>query len=483
MKSEILRMEHVTLEERGEQVLDNINIYIVKGEIFGLLVSDYKGKEQLIQLLLNNIPISFGRIYFDEKLVNTYEHSNYSFNKVYFIGQRSGLVPDLTVADNIFVMRSSFKKHIISRNVLRQQTLRLFEKLEVLVDPDSPAVKLSALNRCIVEIVKAQIAGCRLIILCDLRNFLSRMELERFHEIVRLYQEEGYSFFYIGNHHEELFKICDRTALLSKGRICKVFGRDEMDDAHIQPYTISFDISSSKIKKPKKNSILCFRNIHTKHMKNVTFFVRQGECLLVLDLNNTVLCDIIEIMTKGRETYQGRVFFEDQVYNPQMSMKSLENGIAVISENPVTKDLFFNMTYLDNLIFLLDLKLKKSNISRKYIRSVIREFEPKVGSSIYASDIKGLDSAQLYNLVYYRILLYHPKTVFCINPFAWGDMLCRRHVLELIQELKNSGITVVILSVTISDALDVADRLLIIQEGEIVGEYTERDFERFQGQK
>ena len=122
MKEEILRIANVTRIIDGIAYLDNINFNIFKGEIMGLIPLDNHGKSQLIELILQNVSIHFGRIYFDDQLVNYYEHSSMTKNGVYLIDKETNLIQDLKVTDNICVLNHTFHHYIVDDKRLRKET-------------------------------------------------------------------------------------------------------------------------------------------------------------------------------------------------------------------------------------------------------------------------------------------------------------------------------------------------------------------------
>jgi len=128
---------------------------------------------------------------------------------------------------------------------------------------------------------------------------------------------------------------------------------------------------------------------------------------------------------------------------------------------------------------LLDKKQNAVRLNPKIIKSVIREYEPIVGTEIYETNIMNLKLQSLYDLIYYRIELCRPKIVFCLQPFAGADMYLRRHLIELINKLKKKGITVILLSVNIADSLVVADKLILLEKGRFSNEYLSSEFNVF----
>ncbi len=476
MRKEILRLNHVTLEENGERYLDNLDFYILQGEIMGLIISDAKGCSQLICLICHNIPISFGGVYYEGDRVNHYSHADYTDNRVYVIEERGRLIDSLTISDNLFVMRKGFKKYIINSRVLDHQVELLMAELGLSIDPKRRVSTLSAFERCVTELLKAILAGCRFIILDRISNFLSQMELKQFQDIIRKQAKRGTAFLYMGNHHQEVFQIADRAALFHQGIIWKVFEKEEMVETALQPYTISFDLSGSQVREPMEEAVLKLDGVHLNGKEPVGFSLRKGECLMILDTDNQTWEPLVEVLSGSRGIRDGRIYLGERVFAGEEPTDFFKEGVAVIPDDPAETFLFRDMSYMENLTFLLDRKVWFGNIKRSHLRSVRKEYMKKVGPCIDSGKIDRLSLRERYGLAYYRIHLLHPKVAVCVQPLAKGDMYLRRYVLDLIQELKNSGISVLILTSNLADNMDVSDRMIILQDGKVAAEYAKEEF-------
>jgi len=476
MREEIFRMENVTSKSFGVTFLENINMNIFKGEIMGLIPINRQGKSSLMQLICQNLPIDYGRIYFNNELVNFYEHSSFSMNRVYIIEQKSKLIQDLTVSDNIFVLKRGFKKYIINNKVLNMQVDRFLKEMEVQIDPDELIMNLNPFEQCIVELLKAIISGSNLIIFNDISNILSIVDLSKIHELLKYYSNKGNTFLYVGNHHEEVFKICNRVALMKDGSIIKVLDEKELTDDSIKPYSIDFEDAKPSVERYDGQGILRFENVFTSHLNNISFSVEKGECVVFFDTNNTIYSDLLQLMNGEQRPKYGSIIWNEKKFSKKAAKNALVNGIAVIMENATENMLFDNLSYVENLYFLVDKKLKSYNHKSKVLKSIMGEYENIVGEEIHANDITKLGLTSLYNLVYYRIHLYKPKLVFCVQPFSGADMYLRKHIADLIRELKRKGIAVIILAVNISDTLSIADRFLVIEHGFIVKDLPKEEF-------
>lgn len=476
MKEEIVRFQNVTMSVAGDTYLDNMNFYMLKGEIMGVVASKGKGRDEFIELLMKNTPIEYGRILISGKQVNSYLHSPGEQNKVYLLGKKSGLIQGLSVTDNIFVIRKGLKKIIINNQVLQTQCTLLAQELGLKISLEKPIDQFTPLERCEVEILKAYTMGCELIVLIDLSDFIGQRELDLFHERIKSLKKKGMSFLYVCNHHEEAFKIADRVSLYSNGRIKKVFERPDMNDEAIAPYITEFDVQRSIRKLVDINKKLEFQNVVSRKMKGLSFNVKQGECVTILDRDNIATEEIVSIITGEEPILSGEVFYNGESYRPAKEPDFLKKGIAIVPENPIKTYLFLDQSYMENLTFLLDKKLGKSLLPRAYIKSVRQEYKELSMGAIDEMDLSHLDVKQKYGLVYYRVLLYHPQLAILVQPVAHGDMICRKYILELVHRLKEAGITVLILAASISDHLYVSDRLVVIKNEKSIVEFSSDEF-------
>ena len=467
MKEEILRIENVIRKVNGITYLDNINFNVFKGEIMGLIPLDNHGKSQLIELILQNVPLHFGRVYFDDQLVNYYEHSSMSKNRVSLLEQDTNLIEDLKVTDNIGVLNQTFHDFIIHNRRLRQETAALLKQLGIVIEIEEYVSELSILEKAIIELIRAALNGAQLIILNELSNFLSIDELSYFQRLLVHYTKQGLSFLYIANHHEEAFKICQRVALFEKGRIIKVISAKDFSTAVLEPYMLTFAHPPTVSEQNNHVGILKCQQLSTANLETLNFSVKKGECLTILDMDNRGIQDLAEIISGYAKPRSGKLIVDGRAIPFTQKRNLLPDGVAYIPENPVQKSLFFNLSYLENLTFLLDRKLDRRIIGKKVLNSIKEEYRNLAGVEIEAPDLWGLEMQSLYNLVYFRLLLYSPEVVFIMQPFSQADMYLRGRIIQLINMFKEKELAVVILAVSISDTLTVTDRLLILEDGKL----------------
>lgn len=480
MKHELLRMDHITLSQSGELFLDNLSFQMFAGEIMGLIAQNNKGCDQLVSLICNNQPIDFGTVWYDGQIVNSYFCSGRNANRVYVIEQKSHLVEGLSIADNLFVLRKGFRKYYINESVLSRQAASFLQENGIRIDMAKRVASLTPLERSLVELGKALLSGCRLVIVDNPGNFLSQHDLTEFQQMLKRIRDEGISILYIGNHHQEVFRIADRTSLFSGGRIVKIFEKGEMTDQNIEPYITDWNIREPELEPDpeSEDGILHFHRVCAGSLRKLRFVLHKGECLTLLDMDKRIAEDILRLLTGQTECREGWITLEHEPYTAQRASGYLDEGIAIIPQDCAESLLFRNKTYMENLTFLLDRKLGKSLIPGKIYRSIRREFGPLAGPAINAANITSLPLQEQIALVYYRMLLFSPRVLVCIQPLAKGDMYTRMKILKLLRGFLDRGTAVLIITANISDTLDISDRLLVVEDGTCTAVYEKQEFDR-----
>lgn len=464
MKQEILRFENVTRKEDGAIYLDNFNFYMTKGEIVGMLSVNDRGKKELLKLLSQNPPIESGHIYFDGILVNSWMNRDLSNNTVYVIDEQSSLIENLSIADNMFVMRPGFKKYVIKERILQVQAQRVMKTLSMDIDLNQRVARLTALERIMVEIAKAYLMGCGLLIVLYPEQIIGQAEFEQFHRLLRNMKEIGISTLYFGYHHKVMFQICDRIALFSRGRIKKLFEARDFNEEAIAPYIYYF--KEDRKARPEGTFAYGFelREIKGKNIGRLNLGIVPGECITLLDSEGKMGDELLAILTNQETEYTGRVLCDNRDIK-EAGKSCLDSKMIVLDDNPTCTFLFQEMSYLENLCFLLDRKLGKSVIKSSYIASVRNEYYKEAGEAIDVSDIRFLPLKEKYGLIYNKICLFHPKVLIIRRPFAYGDMNCRNYILKRIRQLKDAGVCILLITNYITDCLYITDQICILKSG------------------
>jgi ribose transport system ATP-binding protein len=489
MKEEVLRLEHVTTDDFEMTNLDNLSMHIFKGEIAGLLPIDEQGRKKLLEVLCSNAPLKYGRVYLEDELVNSYLKPAGKQNRVYVISGRSRLIGTFSIAENLFVLRSGFRQYVVNRKLLYREAKRLLEAAGLALDPGALADTLTDYERVVIELLKAVVQRARLIVVDEIGTILSSQEILRLRGLLARYIDQGFSFLYIGNHHEEVLPMCGRTMLMKGGRIVRIINGQEATDGEILQVAgsvrfpelylqIEGSCPREKAGEARESGGIPafeFHDVTTDYLDHLSFSVMPGECIVLLDRGIASDEEILNTVTDDQARWQGEIRCGGKLLQPGHA-HLLDESIGVIREHAHRTMIFPDLTFLDNLCILTDRKVKNPWMQSRVRKSIRREYVDVFGSCIDETDLRRVPKKELYTLVYYRYYMLHPKVLFCVQPFAGADIYLREHILDLIRKMQERGIAVVILTVGQTDSCFAADRLILLEHGKHIREFQKEEF-------
>lgn len=457
MRQEIFRMERVTYMEQGVKKLENFNLQIYAGEIMGLIPVNAHGKNAVMKLLQNNLPLYDGYIYYSGEQVNSWRGAYKKNNRVSIIQAQNRLVRGMTVADNIFVLRQGFRQYVLHMPVLKKQLMPFMKDIGMDISADVRIEKLSAFERVVVELLRAVVAGYHLIVLDEISTVVGREEMEKLYRIMRHYTEQGFSFLFISTHFEEILHICGRAGFLCNGRLQKVVQERDMSRKTLQECLEGYDRrvwGYPESRRPRKMGQEIFLEAELENVEKLrqfSFSVREGECLTLQAQNDQVLQDCVRFLTG-----EGSRMLMDG----KRLRVGMDKEIAVVSAEPTSTMIFQEMSYMDNLCMGLARRMPDVWSGRKIRASIRREYAQVLGEEVFDRPVEALSERQKYQLVYTRIALQKPRAAFLIQPFMGADMPHRRFIWEMLEQLLDKGIAIILLSVNPLDTWLVAQRTL-----------------------
>ena len=458
MRPEVFRMERVTYQEKGMEELADCNLHIFSGEILGLIPLNSHGLSSLLEVITNNLPLVFGFVFLREKLINSWRDPHPHHNPIGLIQSKSQLVEGLSLADNVFVLRSGFRAWYIQSKLLQAQLLPFFEKFGIVVPPEEHPESLTPFQRVVVELIRAMVAGYRLIILYDISAFLGEGELAQLHGILRQCVAEGFSFLYVSSQPEDLSRIADRISVFGNGRILKTVETGaELSDVLEKIAGIPCGAKDADLLEAGTPPVLQVKGLSLDSMENLSFHVYAGECLVLQDGNNRVTEELLKILTGDRVPEGGQLWLEEKICNPVGNRE-----FAIIQEQPSQTMVFPRLSYFDNLFMTSDHHLPGLWSNRRMQHRLAKEYGARNGAELFNRPVEQLSETEKYDLVYNRILLQKPKVVFCVRPFKGADMELREHIRGLLLQMRKKKIAVVLLTANADEAFGIADRVIRI---------------------
>lgn len=326
--------------------------------------------------------------------------------------------------------------------------------------------RLTVFQRIIVELLRSVVAGNHLIVLEEIGALISDRELEQLHQILHHYAEKGFSFLYISPHFEEENNFCDRVSFLTNGRIWKVIPKEMMKNQTWEIYDynhynmeynqmVRFHLEKREREGTERELYTVWRFFSEAISRNIEFPVYKGEYLAIQIHENKIFQEMIEKL-------QTDIIKDEKA--------------AIIQESPTSSMIFHGLSYMDNLCMSLSRRMENIWKTSSIRGSIRREYESLLGEEVFDMKVEDLSEKQKYQLIYSRVMLQNPQIVYCIKPFKGADLAHRIHIWKLLEMLLDRGITVVDISLNLSDSLSLADRLLMIEHDGTVREIPKEDF-------
>lgn len=432
MKKILLRLENVVTENERIKGLNKLSFLLARGEMIGILTANQHGINDLIDVLEKNKKIKEGRMYFEEQLGLHFDTDDIIVIDCY---PRHGV--GLSIAENLFILGKQTSLGFFNKNIIESQTNRLLRQYGISHDATVDVSVLNPFEKCLLQMLRASISNCKIIILEDISKILTLTDLEKLLEVIAEFKKRGISFIYINSFPDEIFNRCDRTMIYNNGKIIKHFYCiEDFNNAQLLPkkrLMKNIDFTARKIAFSLSDT-----GLPGKFMMPINLY--QGECLTILDRNYQSLDDILRML-----------YYQKKIDDIQAIETIDQATLFFIPKNAIEHSLFKECSYLFNLSFYLDKKIKKNLIPEKYYNSIKKEFLKKVGKKVELDTLKDLSRYDLIELIYQRAILHKPDVVILYQPFFECDLELQSHINGLILSLKQNNISVLILTSIIAN--------------------------------
>ena len=276
---------------------------------------------------------------------------------------------------------------------------------------------------------------------------------------------------------------------MREGKNIKTLYPDEYNKEHIMNLLVGRDFSKTREREcyAQDSIALTLQDIYTKHLQGLNLKVHNGEIVGVLDIENKAKKDLEKIITGQKPMQQGSMYLRNCKYEPKSPQHTLNQGVGYIQGDLLEDSIFPKMSILDNIILPVIKKTSKFKllVNRKIERFVKKECLNivKASQSEVNNSPSAVDSTLKQQIVYNRWLLFNPKVLLCIEPFARADVLLKLELTSIYEELAKNEIGILLLSVNLKDLVLICDRIIILKNGKCAYEIEKKDFKTFNTDK
>jgi ABC-type uncharacterized transport system ATPase subunit len=486
----LIEMLGITKHFPGVLANDHIDLKIHRSEIHALLGENGAGKSTLMKILYGFYRSDSGEILMNNNPVSIQSpHDARSLN-IGMVFQDLNLIPAFSVAENIALFLPDLKA-VLNQKSINQRILEISEQYDLQVNPKTLVAQLSIGEQQKVEILKLLLSDARVLILDEPTRVLAPHELEGLFRVLNRLKQDGYAIILITHKLKEVLEFADRITVLRNGRVAGNVLRSDASEIGLIQMMFEKELTQQITRQKVDDTIgpileLVDISTHAEgaaiSLKNLNLKINPGEIVGVAGVSGNgqkELCDVIlgmEKITSGTKLMDGKNF----THQSTGGMRKF--GMSFIPENPLSMATVPFMTILENMAITRTGHYSKYGgfgMDWKLVKEETRKSLEKFGFTFsYYVPAKTLSGGNLQRLIIARELMNNPSLIVASYLTRGLDVQSTLVARQALMQTRNEGTGVLLVSEDLEELISLSDRLIVLFEGKIVGEFKpdETDF-------
>lgn len=467
----------------GVKALKDVTVQARQGEIHALLGENGAGKSTLMKVLAGAHQKNKGIIKIDGHEVDIKSPQHSRKLGIGIIYQEFSLVPDLTVAENIYINSLGQKGFWINKAILNENASKLIKKLGFDISPQKEVRNLSIAQQQVVEIAKALSENVKILILDEPSAVLAPNETQKLFEILNTLKKQGVTILYISHRLEEIFQIADRITVIKDGATVKTVNTKDINQDGLITLMIgrSLDALFPKRHEFRGEDVLQVENLKTNSIDDVSFSIKAGEVLGITGLVGSGRTETLQAVF-GADPVQSssKIYFNGKLLNIRNPKTAVDAGIGFVSEDRKNKGVILSLSIQDN-ICITNLKSISNTfgfISRKKENELTNRLIKKMDiRTINVKNSVGKLSGGNQQKVAFAKWLGKPGNLIIIDePTRGVDVGAKLEIYNIINELTQNGYAVLLVSSEMIEIMGMSDRILVMRSGKVQGVLEKDEF-------
>ncbi len=472
---ELLRLEGIRKAFPGVIALDGVDFDLRRGEVHVLLGENGAGKSTLIKVLSGAHRPDAGRVLVEGEQVRIHGARDAERLGIATIYQEFNLVPDLTVAENIFLGRQPRRFGMLDRGKMEADAAELLDRVGVSVSPRARVRELGVAQLQMVEIAKALSVGARVLIMDEPTAVLTREEVDRLFAIVRGLRADGVGIVLITHHLEEIAALGDRVTVLRDGRsVGQVPAATPQDELVRLMVGRSVERQYPRGRADAGDVLLSVEGLTRGGVfHDVSFQVRAGEVVGIAGLVGAGRTEVARAVF-GADPYDGgTVHVAGTPLRRHDVNAAMAAGIGLVPEDRKGQGLVLDASVADNLgLVTLRTATRGGLVDLKGQRAAAAKTAERLGVRMagLGQQVRTLSGGNQQKVVIGKWLLANTRVLILDEPTRGIDVAAKVEIYQLVNELTAAGAAVVMISSDLPEVLGMSDRVLVMAQGRVVGE-------------
>ncbi|MGN0312287.1 MAG: ABC transporter ATP-binding protein [Lachnospiraceae bacterium] len=487
MSEYAIEMLNITKRFPGIVANDNITLQLKKGEIHALLGENGAGKSTLMSVLFGLYQPEEGEIYKDGKKVIINDPNDANDLGIGMVHQHFKLVECFSVLDNIILGAETTKGGFLQKDEARRKVVELSEKYGLYVDPDAVIEDITVGMQQRTEILKMLYRDNEILIFDEPTAVLTPQEIKELMNIMKNLAAEGKSILFITHKLAEIMQVADRCSVLRKGKYIGTVDVKDTTPEKLSAMMVGRDVNFKVEKKEAKPGkvILDIQNmtVASKHHKNnavkdVSFQVHAGEIVCIAGIDGNGQTEFVYGLTGLEPLKSGKIELNGQDITNAPIRKRLTMGMSHIPEDRQKHGLVLDYSLEDNLVLQRYFEpeftnkagfLKRKSI-REYANRLIGQYDIRSGQGAVTMT-RSMSGGNQQKAIVAREIDKDPELLVAVQPTRGLDVGAIEHIHKQLVAQRDEGKAVLLVSLELDEVMNVSDRILVMFEGEIVGEF------------
>jgi len=481
----VLELRGITKQFPGVLANDHIDFDLRRGEVHALLGENGAGKSTLMSILYGLYTADSGEILMDGKPVTISSPKHAIELGIGMVHQHFMLIPVMTVTENIVLAEEPVHGGVLlDYDAAEEKVRELSQSFGLAVDPHALVEKITVGQQQRVEILKALYRGAEILILDEPTAVLTPPEAKELFEIIESLKAQGKSIVFISHKLNEVLEISDRITVLRRGKQIETIGREGATEAGLARSMVGREVLLRVEKSPgepgepllRVQDLIVRDDRGLEAVRGVTFHVRAGEIVGIAGVDGNGQSELIDALTGLRNVADGSIVVGKEDLTRASARDALDAGIGHIPEDRHRRGLVLDFNLAENLVLHDYAKQPFSRFGwlspRRWVnwaRGLLKEFDVRGGGPTTRSG--SLSGGNQQKVVIAREVSRNPSVLIAAQPTRGLDVGAIEFVHRRLVEQRDAGKAVLLVSLELEEVVSLSDRILVIYEGQIVGEF------------
>jgi ribose transport system ATP-binding protein len=465
----------------GVLALDGVSITIRGGEVHAIAGENGAGKSTLMNVLSGAVTADAGALEMDGQSARIGSPHDAHALGVRMIHQELSLVPNMTVAENIFLGAEPASRGVVDRARQSRDARAVLDRLgQTRLDADARVNTLPLASRQMTEIAKAVVHRARVLIMDEPTAILAHEETDALFGVIAQLRAEGVAVVYISHRLDEIFRIADRVTVLRDGRVVGSAPLADLSRGEIVRLMVGRELAAGY---PQPTGapgaeLLRVDGLCSGPVRDATFTLRRGEIVALVGLVGSGRTEVARAIYGAAPINAGRMMLVGAPYRPRAPHDAIAEGIALLPEDRKAQGLVLLAAVRENVsLSSLGDFARGGVIDRDRERADVMRWVDalRVRTPSIERPVRQLSGGNQQKVVLARWMLAHSRLLLFDEPTRGIDVGAKAEIYALMRRLADEGTAILMISSDLPEALGMADRLLVMRAGRIVGEVARAD--------